>query len=172
MSRAAAVDLRWCDRPHGSASFLFFDPTGLSHQTCYRRFHELAMDQTAIDEELRGLSRPKASKSRIDIEERGAAAQYLGHGLRSRRSWAGMSRGPSRGGGISRAFGRGRGRASRSRRSAGALAWRQAYLPRRAVKPATSGLTALTARLNQCGKGSPSTNGKLGLEGPDSPVRG
>jgi len=96
MSRAAAVDLRWCDRPHGSASFLFFDPTGLSHQTCYRRFHELAMDQTAIDEELRGLSRPKASKSRIDIEERGAAAQYLRHGLRSRRSWAGMSPGPSR----------------------------------------------------------------------------
>jgi hypothetical protein len=77
------------------------------------------MDQTAIDGELKGLSRPKASKSRIDIEERGAAAQYLGHGLRSRRSWAGMSRGPSRGGGISRAFGRGRGRPSRSRRSAG-----------------------------------------------------
>jgi len=33
------------------------------------------------------------------------------------------------------------------------------------VKAATVRLMALTARLNQCGKGSRSTNGKLGVEG-------
>jgi hypothetical protein len=37
------------------------------------------MDQTALDRELKGRSRPKASKGRIDVEERGASAQYRDH---------------------------------------------------------------------------------------------
>jgi hypothetical protein len=38
-------------RPRSAAKLPFEGQVGLSHQTYYRQFHELAMDQTAIDEE-------------------------------------------------------------------------------------------------------------------------
>jgi hypothetical protein len=67
MSRAAwrasallSSGRRW-KRPRSAVKLPFEGHVALSHQTYYRQFHELAMEQTDIDGELKGLSRSKAN---------------------------------------------------------------------------------------------------------------